>query len=363
MSIALTTANAISASQKVFVVDAENSTPIEGATVISATGMIIGITDRTGAIRITADRDYPLEIRSIGYEPFRLTAHSDTAALSTTTYPLPEITVQADERPIMKLTSYAREYSSGATPSDTIQLYAEYMFVSYHTDDNKKMKGFKGGDRAIWPRAVRRYARYANSEGLDSVSRPDKHDNASFLSFYDFLIGAPVNSFPETDAIAAGAKTDSVMGKHYPFARYAKTNDSYFISYDKLADHKDHRVSPTIFKIVGMTMDIDRLQTAFQYRATNDSLYTLNDFLFCSGSLHAQAKGKMFKWMVGKKDLEVDCYAELYPVEIEYLTVDEYKEDRKEKKDRTPIPFNYPKHMQPFPLSIQKIIERTSAKP
>lgn len=351
------------AGSKICIVEADSSLPIEGASVISERGMIIGITDKDGYIAIESPKDLPLEIRSIGYEPMHLPELMDTVFLSRTTYSLPEITVRADERPIMKVVSYAREYCSGATPADTMQLFAEYMFVSYLPVNGKKIKGYKNGDGTLWPTAVRRLARFANSEGLDSVSKPDRYDNVSYLSFYNLLLGVPANSFPETEAIRKGSPTDTVMGKYSPHAIYRKTDDNYFISNDWLADNKDHRVSPTLFKIFGMTMDIDRLQSSFAYKATTDSLYTVDDFLYESGSIHALAKGKMFKWMLGQKDLEVDCYAELYPIEIGYLTPEEYKEDRKEQKDRTPVPFKYPKGLQSLPASVQRIVDRVSALP
>lgn len=351
------------ASGRMIIVDSDSSTPIEGASVISERGMIIGITDKNGSITVASDKDFPLEIRSVGFEPTRIPELRDTVFIDRTTYALPEVTVRADERPIIKVVSYAREYCSAATPKDTMQLYADYMLVSYLPVNDKKVKGYKNSDGAIWPTVVRRYARFANSEGLDSVAKPDRFDNVSYLSYYDMLLGIPANSFPETDAIRAGSLTDSVMGKYSPYAIYRKSDDNYIITYDKLANYKEHRVSPTLFKMIGMTMDIDLLKSSFVYMATSDSLYTLDNFLYGTGSIHALAKGKMFKWMLGQKDFELDCYAELYPVEIEYLTVEEYKEDRKERKNRNPGPFKYPKGVQPLPVAVRRLVDRVSELP
>ncbi len=218
----------------------------------------------------------------------------------------------------------------------------------------------KNGDRAIWPKATRRFARFANSDGLVSMASPDTYDYVSHRSFYHLLAGVPFNCFPETEKIKSGAKVDSVMGKYYNSVLYKKTDNNYMMSYDYLANEEKHSVSPMLFKIVGMTMDIDRMQSTYVYQIPTDSLYTPEDFIYTSGSIHALAKGKMFKWLLGKKDVEVDCYAELYPVDIEYNTIEEYKEDRKERKDRTPIPFQKPKNLQPLPTAVERLVERVN---
>ncbi len=351
---------AVASSSPVIVIDVSNNACIEGATVISDRGMILGITDQKGHIKVEKEKDFPLTIRCVGFEPSTISQVADTIRLQPATYELSEVNVKAGERPIRKITSYAREYCSGATPSDTMQLFAEYMLISYIPIDGKKVKGFKSSDSGKWPIAARRYARFANTEGLDSVASPDKFDNVSSLSFYDLLVGIPYNSFPERNNIREGAKVDSVMGKFYNYALYKKNDNNYIISYDHLANEEKHSVSPMLFKIVGMTMDIDRMQSTYVYQNTLDSLYTTEDFIYNSGTIHALAKGKMFKWILGKKDVEVDCYAELYPVDIEYLSLEEYKEDRKERKDKSPVPFRKPKNLQPLSPSIERLVERVN---
>ncbi len=351
---------AFATSPKVIVIDESNNAGIEGATVISNRGIILGITDREGGIKVEKEKDFPLTIRCVGFEPSTISQAADTIRLHPATYELSEVNVKAGERPIRKITSYAREYCTGASPNDTMQLFAEYMLINYVPIDEKKIKGFKSGDRAIWPMAARRFARFANSDGLDSVASPDKFDNVSHLSFYHLLVGVPFNSFPETEKIKSGAKVDSVMGKYYNSVLYKKTDNNYIMSYDYLANEEKHSVSPMLFKIVGMTMDIDRMQSTYIYQNSTDSLYTPESFIYSSGSVHALAKGKMFKWLLGKKDVEVDCYAELYPVNMEYLTIEEYKVDNKDRKDRTPIPFRKPQNLQPLPGAVERLVERVN---
>lgn len=342
------------------VLDGSCNSPVEGATVISDRGLILGITDRNGEIYVNKNKDFPLTVRSVGYDPLTVSMITDTILLHPAIYELSEVTVKADERPIRKITSYAREFCSGASPSDTMQLYAEYMLVSYFDDQNKKIKGFKGSDRAKHPRAVKRIARFSNSEGLDSISSPDDSDVVSSLSFYNFLVSIPYKDLPLREKIQSGSRTDSVMGKYSSYAQYKKTDRNYIVSYDKLADYENHMMSPMIFKIFGMTMDIDRMQSTFIYQNTSDSVYTTEDFIYNSGTIHALAKGKMFGLIFGKKDVEIDCYAEIYPVDIEYLSVEEYKEDRKDLKIKEEMPFQTPKNLQPLPPAIERLVERVN---
>ncbi len=305
MALLMTSFGAVASSSLVIVVDESNNAYIEGATVISDRGMILGITDQNGAIKVEKEKDFPVTIRCVGFEPSTISHSSDTIRLHPATYELSEVNVKAGERPIRKVTSYAREYCTGASPNDTMQLFAEYMLINYIPIDEKKIKGFKNGDRAICPMVARRFARFANSEGLDSVASPDKFDNISHLSFYHLLVGVPFNSFPETEKIKSGSKVDSVRGKYYNSVLYKKTDNNYIMSYDYLANEEKHRVSPMLFKIVGMTMDIDCMQSTYIYQNSTDSLYTPENFIYSSCSFHVLAKEKMFKWLLGKKDLDV----------------------------------------------------------
>ena len=352
------------AASPVVILDGSSRSPVEGATVISSRGMILGISDLQGAISVDERKDFPLTIRCVGFEPVTTENVSDTILLQPATYELSEIAVNADERPIMKVLSYVREYCSGATPNDTLQLFADYMMVSYHTDENKNVKGYKKGDVIMWPRAVRRAARFANSEGKDSVASPENFDNVTYLSFYDKLTRVPGYSITEPENIINGASEDTVMGKYYVNKVFKKNDRHFSISIDGLADHEGHRWSPNIFKLFGMTLEMDHLKATYLYNVTGDTVYNLPDFVFCAGSIHALAKGKMFKWLLGtgRNDVELDCYAELYPVDIQYLTVEEYKEDRKERKGHQPIPFREPKNLQPLPPAVKTIIDRVKEK-
>lgn len=343
--------------KSVVVLDGSDSTPVEGATVISDRGMILGITDVKGIIKVDPDKDFPLVIRSVGFQPTTIRQSSDTIKLQPATYELSEIQISPGEHPIQKLTCYVREYSSGATTSDTIQFYADYMVVGYSTE--AKVKGFKKGDEVLFIRNERRAARFANSESLDSVSVPSPYGDASMLSFKKALVGIPKKLIEETEKIRNGDVSDTIMGKYGISEIYKKTDNLYTRTYDVLSEYKDHKWSPWFFKILGMTFETDKLQQSFAYKSNSERKYGLQDFIYSSGTLHGLGKGKILKRLLRQKDdMEIDSYAEIYLLNVEYLSLEEYLEDKKDAKDNIEIPFQEPKNLLPLPSSIQRFIDR-----
>ena len=55
-----------------------------------------------------------------------------------------EVSVVSDSRPVVRTVMYVREYSSGVTEKDTMQLFGEYMIVYYYPLQTK-VKGNKRG--------------------------------------------------------------------------------------------------------------------------------------------------------------------------------------------------------------------------
>ncbi|MDE7345109.1 MAG: hypothetical protein K2N48_00015 [Muribaculaceae bacterium] len=338
----------------------DSITPVEGATVISDRGLILGISDSSGAIYIDEKKDFPLTICCVGFEPVTIVNKTDTILLDPATYELTEITVNANERPIMKVLSYVREYCSGATQTDTMQLYAEYMVLNYYPVNEKKVKGYKSLDARFRSLAERRIARFTNSSGKDSIALPRKYDHVSYLSYYPLLVKFPNNPITEPESIRQGAQNDSIMGKFSLVELHKKTDNIYSVLYDRLGDHENHKWSPNLWKMFGLTTDLDKFQEALVYSNPSDSIHSIHDFIYCSGNMHGITKGKMFKMLLGSKNLELNCYAELYPVDIQYLTVEEYKEERTKKDELDMDFFIEPKNLHPLPPAIQRMIKRAN---
>ena len=342
---------------RLVVVDSEDSLPVAGVAVIGGNGIIIGTTDADGSIAVGDEGCYPLVIRAMGYKSATLDAPVDTLALEPAAYSLRELVVSPGERPISRVVCFAREYCTGATGSDTLQLYCEYMTESFIADG--KVKGYKSYYTRPRPRAARRYARFAG-EGTDSVARPRYDDDVvGVLSWMEYLASVPGESIDERDAIRGGASTDTVAGKYSPKSVYKKTRASYIRTDDMLSDHKNHKYSPGFFKLLGFTIDTDKMTSSTVYKVNDRGRYGLHDYVYSTYSVHMLARGKHFKrWLHTKDPIDLDCYIELYPVAITRHTVEEFKAM---KEEMTRIEFAEPENLLPMIPAVKSLVEQVEA--
>ena len=334
-------------------VDGSDRTPVAGATVVDRSGVIAGMTDAAGTLAGLHPEQYPLSVRSLGYEAATVTAHTDTVALAPAVIELAEVAVSTAERPVRRVVCFAREYCTGATGTDTMQMYSEYMLEMFCTDG--KVKGYSKYDRTARIKAARRYSRHVG-EDRDSVARPKHGDDETMLSFVGLLVSVPEDDVNETEAIAAGAAADTVQGKYCPATIYRRTPELLIVSSDKLSNQKDHKMSPAIFKLFGLSMEMREFATADAFALNDSRTYGIADYVYGTASMNILGTGKWIKKAFRSKvPVDIRCYVELYPVDITNISVDEYKELR---KDRGPLRFSTPHNLLPQLPSAQALIER-----
>jgi hypothetical protein len=221
-----------------------------------------------------------------------------------------------------------------------------------------KSGGYSKYDAQLYPCNISRYARFSSATGLDSVARPTYNDDVSALSFWINVAYVPGTTSDIQESIKNGADADTVQGRYSPKTIYRKKNSIYTISHDLLGDHKNHTLSPLFLKLLGLTMEISQLNHSLAYNLSDTSHYGLYDFIYSTYNIHALTKGKWFKKILGMKDfIDMDCYIELYPVDIERCTVDEYKE---RKKDRSCVSFKYSENMLPLSSAVQNLVDRVN---
>ncbi|MDE6484773.1 MAG: hypothetical protein K2L14_05220 [Duncaniella sp.] len=343
-----------SAGNVVTLVDDSDGSPVTGAAVVSSRGVILGVTDAQGHI-VVSEKDFPLSLRSLGYEPLTVEMPADTVAMSPATYALGEVIVTPVDRPVTRVLTYAREYCTGIVKGDTLQVFNEYMLEFFLADE--KLKGYDSYDASSSINRVRRYGRIANEDGQDVVLRPDSHDALSSLSFKGLLARIPSFPVKVSGRIKEGAACDTVAGKHFPKYVFRNFNDMFIVEHDQLADKKKHVWSPMFFKMLGCTMEISDYVESHAFHRNDSSTYGLKDYIFTTSTLHVLVKGKwMKKIMDTDRPYEVDCYLEQYPVEITHLTVDEYKEMKKNRIRHEP--FRMPDIVQPLPAAVERLVER-----
>lgn len=344
------------AERNVTLADRQDRTPIAGASVISNTGLIIGTTNSNGQITVR-NQDYPLSLRSLGYEALTYSdSSSDTIFMSPATYILNEVVVTPADRPITRVVTFAREYCTGATATDTMQYYCEYMLEYYFADG--KVKGYSKSHQSPNRLAAKRYGRISRADGTDSIMRPNSSDDITTLSFATNLAFVPYDKKELTDAMMEGALTDTIAGKYFPKYTYRLNNGNFIIDFDALADHENHTFSPLMFKLLGLTMDMYRGNWTLIYRQNESGKHGIEDFIYNTANIHFLGKGKLLKKVIGIKDeIHIDCFLEQYPVEIEHLTPEEYLEQKKTYNQHRE-PFQIPQNLQPLPPSIQNLLNR-----
>lgn len=344
----------IFAKQEITFVDAEERRPVAGATVLSRTGIILGITDNGGTVEVDAHHDMPLNVRCMGFGAATITEFSDTVCLVPATYTLQEVIVVPEERPVTRILSYAREYCTGTSGHDTIQMYADYMLESFVVDG--KVKGYDKSDAELKVRGAQRFARFANAAGLDTVIPLRGDNDVAMLSFIDVITSLPSHTSDMPERLQNGAYADTVQGKYGPQSILRKSNSLYMITRDMLCDHKNHQWSPWYFKLFGLTIDIKTLNTSYAYALNENGRYSIYDFIYGTYNVHALCRGKWFRKLLGFKEaFDLDSYIELYPVSIEQYTVAEYKEL---KKDHDAILIEIPSNCLPTAPAIESLLER-----
>lgn len=123
-----------------------------------------------------------------------------------------------------------------------------------------------------------------------------------------------------------------------------------------LSNYKNHVYSPNVYKFFGLTIDIREMNLSFAYKANPSGKYNIHDFLYEISSANILGRGKWIKKAFKTKNpVEIDSNVEVYPVEINYLTVDEYKEQRKEHNK---LEFRIPDNALPVLPSVQRLIDR-----
>lgn len=344
----------LSAEVAVRVVDDCDGDAVPGATVIGRSGLILGLSDAEGMISFDEARELPLTVRCVGYEPLTVPEVCEEVRLVPARYQLGELVVNAQERPVTRVLCFAREYCSGITGADTMQMYSEYMAVAYIAD--KKVKGYKKVDAKPWARSAKRYARIARESGVDSVFSPRRGDDITGLSWFENIAFLPTERSTMPESMLAGADADSVAGKYSASYQYRKRNGLFTVTRDMLCDHKDHVWTPFFFKLIGMTIDVKDGYWSQSFAVDDSGSYGLEDFVMGTYSIHMIGRGRLLRGLLGTKHpLEMDCYVELYPLSREHYSVAEYKEM---KEDYSRIDFIYPDGLQPLSPAVERLVDR-----
>lgn len=333
--------------------DVSDKEPLPGATVFSQSGIILGMTDGNGNIDISNPKDYPVSVTCIGYETGFATSLSDAVDMQPKAFELSEFTVSTEERPVTRIVCYVREYLSGATSSDTIMHFNEHMADMFLTD--RKVKGFKP-QRTPRFLTSRLYVHEFDSLGRDTIyCAPYRDDTLA----WEGLISFPEGRKEFSEKILQGATIDTVPGKYSIAQMIRRQGPLVSVATDYLSAYKEHKFSPFIFKLLGLTIDMTQLSSNLVVNPSDSLGYSARDLVSATFNFEILARGKWFK-KIFKTDSPVlmQSFYEIYPVDIQNLTVEEAKQLRRSYPKQ---PFIESEYANPLPASVLHLINVAKA--
>ncbi len=308
------------AARAVIVVDKADGSPVAGAAIVEPSGVIAAITDADGVAEV---KHWPVTVRSLGFKQLTADTPADTLWLEYQSYELGEVSTNAADRPVCRVVYFITELCTSITDTDTIINYTELMAQTFGSD-SVKVKGFSPLSRRLRVLNAAHVVNVRGTDGSDSVSVPS-HADAEYFS--ELLVSHPKERVKEPEAMRNGALNYEEQGKYGIEVTYKKNDNRFVITTDALANYKDHKWSPWFFKLMGCTIDFTELLKTEVHAPNASGTYGMTDYLYSTVSGKFLARGKWLKKMANSKTpVQLNCYIAVYPVEVTYIPVDEYKE-------------------------------------
>lgn len=339
------------------VIDATDNSPILAASILDASGNLIGITLINGDLPNIPKSAYPITVRCIGYEELSIeTPTAKTWEMTPTSYELDEIVVIPIERNVLKQSFYVREYFSIHNDKDTVTFFIEHMAERFiPTTKDAKF----GGNTSLRTLNSRCYSLF-NIGGVDSVAFDAQSKFPSMLSLCelnDTQINAPESFKSDTCATKLYQESDKSG-----MSLIQKQNAQTFTSIeDELAGKKNHSSSPWALKLIGMTLDINKNFSIHTYQANDSYIYQPKDLIEASFVMEADGKGKHIrKILKSENPVIVRSMIEIYLVDNTFLSNDEAKQEYKDK-DRG-LDFTIPSTIPPLNDATKNMVTRAKNK-
>lgn len=223
---------------------------------------------------------------------------------------LPEVVVYPEDRPMLYMLGYVREYSTLSTLTDTVFLFREKM-VDFMLP-GRKVKKDKGW-RAPRLLASRSCYRFTDSRGLDSVS--DSYGaHFSWSDWIELPAGVDIASLPP----AAPA------GRRSPVFSCVRNGDDVSLTADLLADSANRRWAESFSRQYLDRLDFDNATVSCRYEDVTGDL--LSPSQLSAYTLHVKSEGRGYdlsRSFRGLGPVHVETRAELYFADKRYMTLKE----------------------------------------
>lgn len=343
---------AITAAAQVKVADANDGAAIQCASVFDTDNTLIGLTDKHGLLPKTGHCK-TIVVRHISYEPavVKLAEVVDgVIRLTPRQIELGEVAVYAPKYKHQRIKGYYRLYST--TGNDIVQKN------SIEEGNLLWMMPIEKG-KTIEPKiyTVRKYT--ATIENSDTTYRfqEKNNDNYSLLATISLALrSGSVRDADWTKGLDHDSEADTLSGKYYPIAIHRRIGNTDYYQHDQLANNKDHTLSFAMLKLLGWNVDFTTWMTSLTYQT--DSLDRRGNITNSCTNFGGRATGKMYRKHYGGKEADQNIILEVYYYDLQYMTTDEAKADKKIKRyGKIEIPANAPQ----YDYISNKLIERSIA--
>lgn len=358
---------AIASVAQVKVVDATNDNVVILAQVINSKGQLAGFTTKDGFLPADVKPAPGITIQHMAYEPYALTAADiaeQTARLTPRTYNVDEVVIKGAKQDYVYLRGYYRKYGTENWLDTLKQSYAEGMleYVVKNSDWalGKKPRVLTADVYEIdtyGDSICKTYHKFNDEKKLSSVSRFLPDLDAELL----------INSI-KVEKLDFSLNADTLQGKFWPKAYFAKSGNTINVGTDLLANKEDHTMRfPLLNTLLGIDIkltDINQNQLYHQREKGQYKFSSLVGISECNAALIggrrvAKSFKKKYNVEVSKKDYPVKAhyYSEVYFTEMEYITKDKAKEIKNKKGYDTSIKNEIPENVPELSPATIKLKE------
>lgn len=340
------------------VVDRSDGSVVPFASVITADGRLLGMTDEQGLLPAEADTVAEFSIRHLCYETFTAGASDRKRGLIELTpqvYDVGSVTVRNSPHDYLRMRSYRRFYLSDT--KDSVRNYTESI-VDYYMPLKKKPNK---KNSFIKTRAARNYG-IVKRAGRDSIyynekpRQPRSEREAEELFMGNMLL---IND-KKYSRINRSANVDVMNGKHWPKAVYRRNADVTTFQCDQLADKKDHSYGFWGLKLLGITMEISEAVVTEMYRTNAANIFGLPDMIGRSLAMTVTIGHKSMAKTYGSKFVSMKSNMEMYFIDMAYMSEAEARAEKEEPL--TGINFEVPAHAPKPGVAIEKLKAEVMAR-
>ena len=360
---------ALSANAQIKVVDSTNGNTVILAQIQDAKGHLLGFTTKEGLLPNDIKAVEGITIQHMAYEPYVLTAadlESKTVMLTPRTFNVDEVVIKGNKQDYVYLRGYYRKYKTENWLDTLQQSYTEGMLEYVIKNSDWSF----GKSPRILTADIYEIDMYGDSICRTSHKFNDEKKMSSVKRFLPGLDGELLINSYKVEKLDFSLNADTLQGKFWPKAYFAKTGNTINVGTDQLADKDDHSMRfPLVNTLLGIDIKLTDVNENQLYHQREKGQYKFSSLLAISECNAAQIGGrrvaksfkKKYNVEVSKKDYPVKAhyYAEVYFTEMEYISKDKAKELKNQKgydtSIKNEIPENVPE-LSPATIKLKEMV-------